>query len=106
MSKPPAWTEDDKYLRLDSRWTYKHVATEITWWPLTTSNANRGNGAEYVDWTCTHCSQSCWGWRTECYACRKPRATPTTAGTSNDPPVDSNNLVRTAQDKQTAQHTT
>ena len=52
MSKAPAWT-DAKYLRLDTRWTYKHVSTEITWWPLTTRDTPRGHGsADSVDWIC------------------------------------------------------
>ena len=78
MSKAPAWTEDAKYLRLDTRWTYKHESTEITWWPLATRGTPYGHGnAESVDWICAHCAQSCWWWRSECYSCRKPRTTTT-----------------------------
>ena len=103
MSKPPVWTEDGKYLRLDTRWTYKQVCTEITWWPHSSSDAGRGHGVESADWNCTYCTKSCWGWRTECYACRMPRAT--AKGTSSDVLHDANSSGRathTTQDNKEA----
>ena len=95
MSKAPAWTEDHRYLRLDTRWTYKHVSTEITWWPLNPNDASRREVTSLDDWICTNCLQSCWTWRTECFSCHQPRAIPVSAKSGEASDANSKSGVST-----------
>ena len=90
MSNAPPWTEDQRYLRLDTRWAYKHVSTEITWWPLNPKDASRLEVTSLADWICSNCAQSCWAWRTECFSCHQPRAIQASA-TNSEAVADATN---------------